>query len=420
LNQNIDISSIKVFENFDEPLDRIEYTFRNDIFGVGSDDPIFYIEPSFDGTYEIVFGNNRFGRVPAQDSQVRVFYRLSSGTQGNGACRFTSNFVQNVTVTTVANAAGGAEKETIDDIKFFAPRSIQVQERAVTESDYEILLKQRFNEIQDVSVFGGDELDPPRFGKVAIAVNIEGGLSDIAARRYESFLRDKTPVAIQPIFLPPEFLFIELDINLNYSAKQTSQSPDFIEREIRELLKEYNRINLSKFGAVFEISRVSSLIDFSNPAIVNNTISALPYILYSPEFNKKENPVFSFGSSLESPCRFARANRTESYNSFVRSSVFTFEGTRSIFEDNGLGIINIINARDRGLGQVEIIRRNAGTVDYDTGTVKLSDFIVDSYEGAGIRISANTQEKNVTAPKRRVLLLNDRDILINIKEAATR
>jgi hypothetical protein len=419
LNQNIDTASIKVFESFDEPLDRIEYVFRNDIFGVDSEDPVFYVEPSFDGTYEIVFGNNRFGRVPPQNEQIRVLYRLSSGTEPNGACRFTTNFAieSTVNVTTVAPAAGGAEKETLEDIKFFAPRSIQVQERAVTERDYEILLKQRFNEIRDVSVFGGDELDPPRFGKVAITVNVEGGLSDVASRRYEAFLKDKTPVAIQPIFLPPEFLFIELDINVEYSSKQTSQTADAIEREIREILENYNTTNLSKFGASFEISRVSTLIDSSNVAIVNNTISALPYILYSPEFDRKQNPTFIFGSSLESPCRFARANRTESYNSFVRSSPFIFEGTNAIFEDNGLGVINIINTRDRGLGQVEIIRRNAGIVDYDTGTIKLSDFVVDFYEGQGIKISANTSEKNVTAPKRRLLLLNDRDVKINIKEA---
>jgi hypothetical protein len=358
--------------------------------------------------------------LPALNEQIRVFYRITNGEASNGSCRFTTSFTQNVTVTTVANAVGGAEKETIEETKFFAPRSIQVQERAVTERDYEVLLKQRFNEIQDVSVFGGDELDPPRFGKVAIAVNIEGGLSEIAQKRYEAFLRDKTPVAIQPIFLPPEFLFVQLNVDVTYSPKQTSQSKDAIEKEIREVIKEYNITNLNRFGSVFEISRVSSLIDSVNPAIINNTIDALPYILYSPEFNRKENPTFNFGSSLESPCRFARANRTESYNSFIRSSVFVFEGTNAIFEDNGLGTINIVNARDRGLGQVEIIRRNAGTVDYDLGIVKLSDFIVDFYEGAGIRITANTQEKNVSAPRRRVLIVNDRDVIINIREARDR
>ena len=420
INTNIDVSSITVFENFDDPLDRIEYTFRSDIFGVDSDDPVFYIEPSFDGTYEIVFGNDRFGRVPAENAQMTILYRITSGVEANGACRFTTSFVQNATVATVSNAIGGAEKESLEDTKFFAPRSIQVQERAVTERDYEILLKQRFNEIQDVSVFGGDELDPPRFGKVAIAVNIEGGLSETASRRYEAFLRDKTPVAIQPIFLPPEFLFAQLDINVSYNQNQTSQSKDAIEAEIREILQEYNLTNLNKFGAVFELSKVSALIDSANPSIVNNTISALPYILYSPQFNRAENPIFVFGQSLESPCRFARANRTESYNSFIRSSVFVFEGTNAIFEDNGLGAINIVNARDRGLGGVEVIRRNAGTVDYDNGVVKLSDFVVDSYEGSGIRITANTQEKNITAPKRRVLILNDRDVTITIREARNR
>ena len=420
INDNVDVSSIKVFENFDDPVERLEYVFRTDIFGVEADDAVFYVEPSFDNTYEIVFGKNRFGRVPSQDSQIRVFYRISSGAEANGACRFTSSFRNNVAVSTITNAIGGAERETLEDTKFFAPRSIQVQERAVTSSDYEILLKQRFNEIQDVSVFGGEELEPPRFGKVAIAVNIQGGLSDISQRRYESFIREKTPVAIQPIFIEPEFLYAQLDINVIYDQKQTSQSKGFIESEIRDVLKEYNQINLNKFGSVFELSRVSALIDSVNPAIVNNTISASPYILYTPEFNRAKNPTFVFGSSLELPCRFARENRAESYNSFVRSSVFVFEGTNAIFEDNGLGVINIVNARDRDSGRVEIIRRNAGTVDYDTGTVKLSDFRVDSYEAPGIRITANTQEKNITAPKRRVLLLKDRDITITIKEVQNR
>jgi hypothetical protein len=427
INNNIDVSSIKVFENFDEPLDRIEYTVRNDIFGVGSNDPVFYIEPSFDNTYEIFFGNNRFGREPGQNTQIRVLYRISSGSAPNGACRFTGTIKRNTnntssltnTVTTVSNAMGGAERESLEDIKFFAPRSIQVQERAVTERDYEILLKQRFNEIQDISVFGGDELDPPRFGRVAIVVNIEGGLSEIASQRYNSFLKDKTPTGIQPIILPPEFLFIDLDINVAFSSKQTSQSKASVEQEVRKVLNEYNSIRLNKFAASFEVSRVSFLIDQANIGIINNTIRATPYMLYSPDFNERRSPTFNFGSSLETPCKFARSNNTESYNSFVQSSIFTFNGVEALFEDNGLGAINIINARNRSDGQVDVIRRNAGTVDYQSGIVKLSDFVIDSYSGNGIKIFANTADKNITAPKRRVLILNDQDIKINIREVTS-
>jgi hypothetical protein len=420
LNKNVDIDSIRVFENFDQPLDRIEYVYRNDIFGVSATDPVFYLQPSFDGTYEISFGANRFGKEPSLNTQIRVLYRISNGEEANGSARFTTSFVTGATIITLAAATGGAPKESLADIKNFAPKSIQVQERAVTESDYEILLKQRFNEIQDIAVIGGDELDPPRFGKVAIAVNIEGGLSEIAARRYESYLRDKTPVTVQPIFLPPEFLYVDLEIDVVYSSRQTSKSKDSIEQEIRDLLKQYNTTSLGKFGASFEISRVASLIDSLDASIVNNTISATPYISYSPEFLRKDSPTFKFDTPLESPCRFARANRSETYNSFVRSSVFVLNGTNAIFEDNGLGVINVLNARNRLLGQIEIIRRNAGTVNYETGEIKLSDFVVEFYQSPGIKVTANTRDMNVVAPRRRVLILRDQDTRINIKEASER
>ena len=422
VNQNIDTASIRVFENYDQPLDRIEYVYRKDIFGVLPTDPVFYIQPAFDGTYEITFGGNRFGKEPPLNSQIRALYRITNVEESNGSCKFTTGSIReaDVAVFTVESASGGASKETLEDVKFFAPKSIQVQERAVTERDYEVLLKQRFNEIKDISVFGGDELDPPRYGKVAIAANVAGGLSDIAAKKYETFLRDKTPVGIQPILLPPEYLYVDLTVDVSFSSKQSSVSTDTIEGDIRDSLKSYNLTKLNKFGSTFELSRVSSMIDSLNPGIINNTITAIPYILYSPDFNQKRSPTFIFGTSLESPCRFARANRTESYNSFIKSSTFIFGGTEAIFEDNGLGLINIVNARNRDAGVVEIIKRNAGTVDYDTGTVKLSDFLVEFYDGNGIKIFASTQDKNVTAPKQRVLILNDNDVKVNIKEVSER
>lgn len=423
LNTNIDTSSIRVFTSYDEPLDREEYVYRKDIFGVNSDDPVFYIEPSFDSTYEITFGNNRFGKTPAENEQVRVFYRVTSGAEANGSCRFTTSFLSSsssltTVVTTTSNAAGGADRESLSDIKYFAPKSIQIQERAVTERDYEVLLKQQFNEIKDITVFGGDELEPPRFGKVAIAVNVDGGLSETSAKKYENYLRDKTPVAIQPIFIAPKFMYTNTYVEVIYSQTQTSQSKAAIEQEVRDILALYNTNSLNKFGAVLEISRLSRLIDDSNVAILNNTIDSSPYILFSPTFNLKSNPTFDFGKPLRSPCRFAIANNSETYNSYIRSSEFVYEGTTAIFEDNGLGAINILNARNRNAGVFEIIKRNIGTVNYSTGVAKLSDFIVDSYIGEGIKVAANTQEKNVTSPKGSILILRDVDITVNVIEAS--
>jgi len=414
-NSGVDTTSIRLFVDFQSANETgTEFIYTKDIFGIQPDSNVFYLQRARDGKYEAFFGNNKFGTQPNINQEIRVFYRITNGAAANGVSRFTSS-LSNSTVTVVASAVGGADRETIEDIKFFAPKSIQIQERAVTNRDYEVLLKQRFNEIKDVSVFGGDELNPPQYGKVAVVVNTDGGISENAKLIYTSYLKDKTPIGIQPIFFGPKFLYANLYINVFYDSVQTTKSVAEIESDVRNAIKSYTSTNLNNFGSVFEISRVSTLVDASDISIKSNTISAVPYILYSPTVNQKDNPTFNFGSSLISPCGYSTANGSEVYDRLVTSSNFVFEGTEAILEDNGLGVINIINARDRLAGSVQVIKRNAGIVDYNTGIVRLVDFITESYTGVGIRIIASTVEKNVTAPKDQVLIVNDADISITVK-----
>jgi hypothetical protein len=415
-NVGVDTTSIKVFVDFTSAEDTgTEYLYAKDIFGIEQNSNAFYLQRGSDSRYEIYFGENKFGTQPTRNQEIRVFYRITNGTAANGASVFRSSLLGS-SVTTRAKAIGGADRETVEDIKFFAPKSIQIQERAVTNRDYEILLKQRFNEIKDVSVFGGEELSPPQFGKVAIAINSDGGLSENSKIIFESYLKDKTPIGIQPIFVSPKFLYVDLNINVFYSSNRTTKSVVELKEEIRNILRDYSNISLNKFGSIFELSRVSTLIDNSDVSIRSNTMKSTPYILYSPELNVKTTPTFNFGSSLISPCRFATANNSEVYDRLVNSSNFVYEGTTAIFEDNGLGIINILNARDRSSGTIEVIRRNAGTVNYETGEVKLVDFVVESFNGNGIRVFGNTLEKNVTAPKDQVLLILEEDITIDIQD----
>jgi hypothetical protein len=417
-NQGVDTTSIRLFVDF-QNSDNVgtEFIYSKDIFGVKPDSNIFYLQRGSDGRYEVLFGGNKFGIQPTVNQEIRVFYRIASGSVANGASRFISS-LGNSSITVISPAAGGADRETIEDIKFFAPKSIQIQERAVTNRDYEVLLKQRFNEIQDVSVFGGDELDPPQYGKVAIVVNTSGGLSENSKLIYTSYLKDRTPIGIQPIFLSPKFLYMNLYIDVFYDSVQTTKSIAEIESNVRSTIKTYSDLNLNKFGSVFELSRASALIDVSDISIKSNTMSAIPYILYSPVLGQKDNPTFNFGSSLINPCNFAVGNRTEVYDRLITSSNFIFDGIDVVLEDNGLGVINIINAKDRLSGSIQVVKRNIGTVDYQKGVVRLIDFIVDSYKGSGIRIIASTTEKNVTAPKDQVLILNDSDISINIKSVS--
>jgi len=162
-NPEVDTDSIVCFIDAEATEDQNVFTYRTDIFGVGPTDKVFYLEPYFDNRYNIYFGGNVFGLQPSEFEDVKVRYRITSGPEANGANKFTSSFLSNVqiTVTTVQAASGGAERESIDSIKTNAPKALQIQDRAITTNDYEILLKQEFPEINAVSAYGGDELAQP-------------------------------------------------------------------------------------------------------------------------------------------------------------------------------------------------------------------------------------------------------------------
>jgi hypothetical protein len=417
LNSDVDTNSIRVYEKYDDPINTIEYLYRSDIFGVTETDYIFYLEPSFDNTYELIFGNNVFGRTPPENERISIFYRTSSGDIVNGAKTFNTAFLGGaISVKTVTPAFNGANRETLKEIKFFAPKSIQIQERAVSETDYEILLKRRFNEIEAISVFGGDELEPPRFGRVAVSINVAGGLTSSNIEKYKNYLATKVPLGIDTIFIEPEFMNVDLELEIEYNPKITNKSKSELETLVRSTLTTYANQNLNDFGSIFELSRVSPLIDSLDLSILNNTMRAKPYILYSPRFNFKQNPSFNFNSSITAPCRFATANKSEVYNGHIRSSIFTYKGIQCHFEDNGLGSIHLIESKNRNFGVIKKLKTDIGKIDYSTGLLKLSDFIVDSYSGKGIKIYANTVNKNVVAPKNRILLLEDIDVKIKFRE----
>lgn len=410
-NADADISSIKVFVN------DVEYIFRSNIFGVNTNDYIFYIEPSLDGNYAISFGNNKFGNQPLLTDKITINYRVSSGATPNGAIKFSTAFMSGITVSTTIAALGGQEKENLDSIKYFAPKSIQTQERAVTSSDYEILLKKQFggSTIKSVSVYGGDEIDPPRYGKVVISVNFINGTSISQGFKNSiiNFLSDKMPLPMKPIFIDPDYLYAKLIINLYYSSKNTSKSASELEILVRNAIINYNNTYLDDFGVTLQLSRLSSVIDSLDSGIMNNTIQANPIIDYSPPAGYYKNPSFNFNTPLIIPYTFNETDNIANYTPAIKSSVYIYNGVESFFQDDGNG--NLITLSNN-LQTVQVLSRTTGSVDYTTGSVRLINFIADSYTGAAINIFANTQDKNIVSPKSRVFSIRDSDVTVNMIE----
>jgi hypothetical protein len=407
-NENVDISTIRVF--FDD--DTEEYVYRKDVYGVDKNDLVFYIEPYFDDKYAVVFGGNVYGNQPSPDIDIKISYRITSGPDANGADRFTSNFRNNVTVETIEAASGGAIRESLESIKFFAPKSLQIQERAVTTRDYEVLLKQRFPEIQAVSVFGGDELDPPQFGKVAVTINNESNkpVSTSFQSDIVRYLSDKTPLTIRPVFVNPEFLYANITVEINYTLKTTSKSKGQFEQNVRDVIKEYAKNNLNNFGSVLRYSKLTADIDASDSSILSNSLIINPYIEYSPPFRVKQNPKFNFNSELKRP----RGNsNVADYDAAIRSTSFEYKGICVYFRDNGTGNIQIVTDDANNFA---IIEQNIGIVNYLSGEVKLSNISIDSYSGTAIKVIANLKNADVVSPKNRVFLLKDTDVSVKLIE----
>jgi hypothetical protein len=417
-NENVDTRSVRVFvrENSNINSERVEYIAKNDIFGVTDTDKVFYIEPHFDNLYKVSFGRDRFGAEPPNASVVEIEYRVTKGDEANGARDFTplgtiSGY--NATVNAATTAKNGTKRESLEDIKFFAPKSIQIQERAVTVSDYEILLKQRFPNIQTLSVYGGDLATPPQFGKVIISVDVLGsegaGTSEI--QEYKAYLQDKTPLTIEPVFVPAEFLYVNLDISCYYDPRLTTKSSENLEQDIASAITTYSDTYLNKFNATLRQSRLANVIDTTDVSILSTDITSKPIIEYEPTLGATENPIFDFGAQMVKPYAFNGTTGFSSYKPAIESSRFTVEGTLVSLQDDGLGNISAITASS---SDRRIFKRNIGTVDYSTGVVRLINFKVDRFEGNAIRIIANTTNKDVNSNKNKILALREQDININM------
>ena len=418
-NENADTDSIAVFIDAEATEDQNQFIRKNDLFGVGATDKVFYVEPYYDGRYTVYFGNNVFGLQPQAFEDIRVRYRIASGDEANGAFSFgltATLATSTITVETIEAAAGGAERESLENIRYFAPKSLQIQERAITTNDYQILLQQNFPEIAAVSAYGGEELDPPQYGKVAISVYLgEGreGLSSVLSSAYIAFLKSKSPLGIEPMFIDSQFMYGCVNANISYDPKVTKKSSGQLESEIRTVIANYNTTYLDDFDTTLRLSKLSSLIDATSIAVLSNEIAVCPYIVYSPALNISVSPSFKFYAKLVKPYPFKDSSGFADYKPAVVSGVFQFNNVDSYLQDDGLGNIQVVTS---DLVNPQIVKPIAGTVNYETGEVNLIGFQTEGYAGAGIRIMATTASDDIKSPAGRIFIIQDNDVTINMVE----
>jgi hypothetical protein len=414
-NEWVDTSSIIVTVNGNV------FTFKSEIFGVGATDRVFYIQPENDGKYSIQFGQNRFGFQPTLTDVISVSYRICSGPDANGVNSLTlgSSFggASSNAITVTSQSSGGFYAESIESIRTFAPKALQVQERAVTKRDYEILLRSRFPNIEAISVYGGDEIDPPQYGKVIISVDVTGGegAADYEIANFKNYLKDKTPLTIEPVFVAAKFLYIDTNVNIVYDANLTNKAASQIKAEIESAILTYQTTYLNDFNKTLRQSRLAAYLDAIDGSIVSSDIVAKPVIEYVPVLNIASSPSFTFEDALVRPYAFDAVTGFTAFTPAVSTTKFTVEGTLVTMQDDGLGNFMLVTADTE---TTRVFKSNVGTVNYTTGAVKLSNLTVDSFEGNAIKFTASTINKDVKTPKDRIITIRGEDITVTVTPLA--
>lgn len=409
-NADIDTDSIKVF--VEESGVAQEYLRATDIYTTSSDSKIFFLEMDYAGRYCVLFGKNTFGHEPVLGSKIKITYDLCVGDLANGISQFTCQLPFS-TVTVINKSAGGVSKETIEEIKFNAPKSIQHQDRAVTARDYINLLKQRFPQIKSISVFSGEELQQQQHGAVAISVNLFGNKKISTSFKSEilSYLSDKMPIALRAVFVDPDFLYVRPHIKAIYDQNRTTKSADQIADEVRSAILSFSDSKLSDFGSSFYQSEISDTIMLSVNNLLGLSSNFEISVDFSPLAGVYSAPSFRFGCPLIKPYPFDEKKGIDNYHPAIKSTSFVYGGVDAFIQDNGAGLLQILSVAS---SDIVILKAYAGTVNYNTGEVKLVNTLIDSYQGSSIKIIAKPELENITSPKERILSIREEDIIVDI------
>jgi hypothetical protein len=403
-NRNVDTTSITVTVYEDGSLVGQAYLLRTTLLDIDEDSKVFFLQAAENGFYEIVFGDNVSGRQPKAGSTIVIDYRVSQGPKANGARNFVLNFdptgavseLSNTpTVNTISTAMNGANAESLESIKYYAPRHFQAQERTIVPEDYETALIEEFPEINAVSAFGGEDADPPQFGKVFIAVDLidVDGLPESKKDQYYEFVRSRSPV--KPVFIEPKFTYLDVNSVVRYNVNVTTNTPTSIKTLVINTINEYNTEFLDDFGVQFRHSPFTRLIDDTDASIVSNVTNIRIYKKLTPQLTTLLNFPMNFGVALLNDLPELPTRHPIGEQHIISSTSFMYNGISVFVEDDGDGGIRLMR-RDGG-NDVKVV--DVGTVDYDTGYLNFENFFVDSYVGSAIHVYARPRDKDIILPK---------------------
>ena len=363
-----------------------------------------------DEKYELLFGDGVFGKKLENGAKITVTYIVTDGADGNGAANFAfaGTFVDSlnnpapvnsVTLTTINKSANGTEIEPIESVKYFAPRLYSAQYRAVTARDYEAIIHQVYPNTESVSVVGGEELDPPKFGTVQISIKPKNGdfISDFDKQLILSRLKNYSLTGINQSIVDIKVLYVEVDSSVYYNTSLTANVNE-LKTNVTNALQAYSdSVELNKFGGRFKYSKVLNVIDSVDRAITSNITKV----------KIRRNLRALVGQAAQYELCFGNAFHVDPKGFNIKSTGFKITGeTDTVYltdipnADRKTGVISIVKPILE-TGENRVVIKSAGTIDYVRGEIILTTVFITSTENTNevIEIQAFPESNDVVGLK---------------------
>lgn len=403
-NENIDLDSLKVeLTQFVGSSNTEIYTKTDNIENVKSDSSVYFLQEVSGQQYELYFGDGSLGKKPQNGNIIKVNYIVSSGEVAN-EIREISDWTSennNVTINSVLERTyGGAEVETIESIKFNAPRNYESQNRAVLAEDYRRILLRDFPQlINSVRIWGGEDNIPPVYGKVFLSVQPKGSATLLSTNQKEDLrknLKKYNVMTNEVEFINPSYNYIIPDITVYYDSNKTSLNSGQIAEKISTTVKNFETTYLGNFeNKYFRYSQFSRLIDLTDSSIVYSDTKIRLQKRFSPLLNTSTKYTINFSTTLQN--LFGESS--------ISSSSFTLNNRVSFFDDDSNGNVRTFYF-DQSNRKI-YTNNTSGTIDYSSGIMSLSDFNPSFVNNNEIIISAAPTDSNLVTERYIIMLLSD-------------
>lgn len=420
-SNNIDTTTLDVRVQksiSDESGSADSWVLSTDIGALSPTSKVYFLQETDNNHFEIYFGDGIVGKELESDNVIVVYFTSTNGKSANGIGKndttsnpsFTMVSAPTYKVVVSSAAAGGDEPETLQSIKFMAPKFYQAQDRAVTIEDYKTLMLSRFSDVESVFVWGGEDNDPPVFGKVFISMKPISGTTFTEGQKLaiqQDLKRSQSIAGILPEVVDPDYVYIATNVDAYYDPNKTSTSAKSIGSNIIQNILNYGDTQLEKFQRNLNFKDFMQLVEDTNSAITRTEVELTVEKRLIPIFNAPNPYTMKFGNELEI-YPDGSAKRT------ISSSYFSYTDTNqqvqnySFMEDDGKGNLGIYY--NDTSGKKRIIVTNIGTVDYVKGTITLTNFSPSASQlSTHIKFIGQPKNNNIIGERNQILLFDKND-----------